>query len=199
LLHIILHNFLWSFQLLGKFFKILSKRYSQNSKRESWPTKSAIDISITCRKISNSPLSIKYPQQQTFKWGLGKFILKKKCSTLKKKYRFGHTSFIKVVINGTIATNSNAIPHEGSSQVDLACPMSISKKILHSDDHHHHHDGQSLPYPTQWAKIIFEKVQEFEFSCNAMVVLFYPDISNFTFWNVKIWNVKKFWLIFSMN
>ena len=28
------------------------------------------------------------------------------------------------------------------------------------------------------------------------VVLFYPDISNFTFWNVKIWNVKIFLIDF---
>ena len=29
-----------------------------------------------------------------------------------------------------------------------------------------------------------------------MVVLFYPDISNFTFWNVKIKNVKIFLIDF---
>ena len=81
-------------------------------KNEGWPTKSAICISITCRKISNAPLSIKYPQQ-TLKWELGKFILKKKCSTLGKKSRFGHTSFIKVVINGTITNNRSQTPHEG--------------------------------------------------------------------------------------
>ena len=30
----------------------------------------------------------------------------------------------------------------------------------------------------------------------SMVVLFYPDISNFTFWNVKIQNVKIFLIDF---
>ena len=30
----------------------------------------------------------------------------------------------------------------------------------------------------------------------SMVVLFYPDISNFTFWNVKFQNVKKFLIDF---
>ena len=44
-----------------------------------------------------------------------------KCTSLEKNSRFGHTSFIKVVINGTIATNSNAIPHEGSSQAQYLC------------------------------------------------------------------------------
>ena len=35
-----------------------------------------------------------------------------KCTSLEKNSRFGHTSFIKVVINGTIATKRNAISHE---------------------------------------------------------------------------------------
>ena len=54
------------------------------SGKESWPTKSAIRISITCTKISNAPLLIKYPQQ-TLEWGLGKFILKKKMLHFGKK------------------------------------------------------------------------------------------------------------------
>ena len=37
---------------------------------------------------------------------------KKKCSTLGKKSRFGHTSFIKVVINGTITNNRSKTPHD---------------------------------------------------------------------------------------
>ena len=53
-------------------------------KNEGWPTKSGICISITCRKISNAPLSIKYPQQ-TLKWELGKFILKKNAPLREKK------------------------------------------------------------------------------------------------------------------
>ena len=39
-------------------------------------------------------------------------IFIKKCTTLGKNSRFGHTSFIKVVINATIATKRNAISHE---------------------------------------------------------------------------------------
>ena len=39
-----------------------------------------------------------------------------KIPIFEKKAFFGHTSFIKVVINGTIATECNSIPHEGFSQ-----------------------------------------------------------------------------------
>ena len=39
-----------------------------------------------------------------------------KIPIFEKKAFFGHTSFIKVVINGTIAAECNSIPHEGFSQ-----------------------------------------------------------------------------------
>ena len=42
-----------------------------------------------------------------------------------------------------------------------------------------------------WFKNTWETMETFwEFGGN-LVVLFYPDISNFTFWNVKIQNVKN--------
>ena len=54
-------------------------------------------ISITCTRISNTPLWIKYPQQTIF-------IEIKKCATkfnVGKNSKFGHTSFIKVGIKPT--------------------------------------------------------------------------------------------------
>ena len=45
---------------------------------------------------------------------------KKKYSTLGKKSRFGHTSFIKVVINGTITNNRSKTPHD--SIENTGCP-----------------------------------------------------------------------------
>ena len=42
---------------------------------------------------------------------------------------FGHTSFIKVVLNGTIATKPNAIPHEDLFQAAQKCERKI---LIHS-------------------------------------------------------------------
>ena len=46
-------------------------------------------------------------------------IFYKKCTTLGKNSRFGHTSFIKVVRNGTITNNRSQTPHEGFLKAGL--------------------------------------------------------------------------------
>ena len=50
-----------------------------------------------------------------------------KLTTLEKDLQFGHTSFIKVVINGTIEKDRNETPHEDSFQ---AAGKTLFLKIL---------------------------------------------------------------------
>ena len=42
-----------------------------------------------------------------------------KCTSLEKNSRFGHTSFIKVVINGTITNNRSQTPHDSIENTEV--------------------------------------------------------------------------------